>query len=250
MPAFRTADRLIGWKEEPPREAPKGRRELWIELLSWTPRIFIYHNLLTDEECNHLVEKAKPHQVKSTVVDSDTGKSVPSNVRTSSGSWYLRRENREIADIEARIAKYTAIPVEHGEGLQILHYQHMEKYEAHWDYFVDSTGINTGNGGQRLATLLIYLSDVEEGGETVFPNSAAKPHEGNASFSTCAQRGVAFKPKKGDALLFYSLLPNGKLDPLSLHGGCPVIRGNKWSATKWMRVGPYAAAEGRAWRGL
>ena len=56
---------------------------------------------------------------------------------------------------------------------QILHYQPMEKYEPHWDYFVDP--VNTGNGGQRLATMLMYLSDVEEGGETVFPNSPEKP---------------------------------------------------------------------------
>ena len=43
-------------------------------------------------------------------------------------------------------------------------------------------------------------------------------HAGNASYSACAQRGVAFKPRKGDALLFYSLKPNGELDTLSLHG--------------------------------
>ena len=46
-------------------------------------------------------------------------------------------------------------------------------------------------------------------------------HAGNAAYSTCAQRGVAYKPRKGDALLFYSLKPNGELDPLSLHGCVP-----------------------------
>lgn len=57
--------------------------------------------------------------------------------------------------------------------LQILHYQFGERYEPHWDYFVDP--VNAVNGGQRLATMLIYLSDVEEGGETVFPSSEEKP---------------------------------------------------------------------------
>ena len=50
---------------------------------------------------------------------------------------------------------------------------------------------------------------------------------------------MAVKPKKGDALLFYSLKPSGQVDPKSLHAGCPVISGDKWSATKWLRVGQY-----------
>ncbi|CAG7884959.1 unnamed protein product, partial [Brassica rapa] len=56
---------------------------------------------------------------------------------------------------------------DHGEGLQVLHYEEGQKYEPHYDYFVDE--FNTKNGGQRMATMLMYLTDVEEGGETVFP---------------------------------------------------------------------------------
>lgn len=44
---------------------------------------------------------------------------------------------------------------EHGEGLQILHYEVGQKYEPHYDYFLDE--FNTQNGGQRMATLLMYL---------------------------------------------------------------------------------------------
>lgn len=65
------------------------------------------------------------------------------------------------------------IPADHGEGLQVLHYQKGEKYEPHWDYFQDQ--VNQQNGGQRVATLLMYLTNVEEGGETVFPRSHEKP---------------------------------------------------------------------------
>lgn len=64
---------------------------------------------------------------------------------------------------------------------------------------------------------------------------------GKAGFSTCAQAGVAAKPKKGDALFFYSQTPSNQLDEKSLHAGCPVIRGDKWSATKWMRVDNFEA---------
>ncbi|KAM7256128.1 hypothetical protein ACFE04_011869 [Oxalis oulophora] len=104
-------------------------------------------------------------------------------------------------------------------------------------------------------------SDIEEGGETVFPDSRA-----NISavpwwneLSECAKKGLSLKPKRGDALLFWSMRPDTTLDPSSLHGSsnvlrskdglysyllymsgsCPVIRGSKWSCTKWMHIGEY-----------
>lgn len=71
----------------------------------------------------------------------------------------------------------------------------------------------------------------------VFPDSAIKPSAAEAAaFSECGRKGLAVKPRKGDALLFHSLHPDGTTDTHSLHGGCPVLRGNKWSATKWIRV--------------
>ncbi|KAL7128227.1 hypothetical protein ABFS83_14G301700 [Erythranthe nasuta] len=215
------------------------RGDQWTEVLSWEPRAFVYHNFLSKEECEYLINLARPHMVKSTVVDSKTGKSKDSRVRTSSGMFLRRGRDKVIKDIEKRIADYTFIPAEHGEGLQVLHYEVGQKYEPHYDYFLDD--FNTKNGGQRIATVLMYLSDVEEGGETIFP--AAK---GNFSTvpgwnekSECAKRGLAVKPKMGDALLFWSMRPDATLDPTSLHGGCPVIVGNKWSSTKWMHVGEY-----------
>ncbi|KAM1012265.1 hypothetical protein ACFX2I_042418 [Malus domestica] len=213
-----------------------NRVEQWTEVISWEPRAFVYHNFLSKEECDYLINLAKPHMVKSSVVDSKTGKSKDSRVRTSSGMFLKRGRDKIIRDIEKRIADFTFIPVEHGEGLQILHYEVGQKYDAHFDYFLDE--FNTKNGGQRVATLLMYLSDVEEGGETVFP--AAK---GNISsvpwwneLSECGKQGLAVKPKMGDALLFWSMRPDATLDPSS---GCPVIIGNKWSSTKWMHLEEY-----------
>ncbi|KAL1542866.1 putative prolyl 4-hydroxylase 3 [Salvia divinorum] len=213
------------------------RGEQRTKVVSWEPRAFIYHNFLSKEECEYLINRATPHMVKSTVVDGKTGKSKDSRVRTSYGMFFRRGQDKVIRAIEKRIADYTLIPVEHGEGLQVLHYEVGQKYEPHFDYFVDE--FNTRNGGQRIATLLMYLSDVEEGGETVFP--AAK---GNISSvagwngkSECAKKGISVKPKMGDALLFWSMHPDATLDPSSLHGSCPVIKGDKWSCTKWMHVG-------------
>ncbi|CAI9111000.1 OLC1v1011131C1 [Oldenlandia corymbosa var. corymbosa] len=216
-----------------------GRGDQWVEVISWEPRASIYHNFLSDEECEYLIELAKPSMHKSTVVDSATGKSKDSRVRTSSGTFLPRGRDKTIRAIEKRIADFTFIPVEHGEGLQVLHYEVGQKYEPHYDYFLDE--FNTKNGGQRIATVLMYLSDVEEGGETVFPaangNISAVPWWNE--LSECGKGGLSVKPKKGDALLFWSMKPDASLDPTSLHGGCPVIKGNKWSSTKWMRVHEY-----------
>ncbi|KAL8168396.1 hypothetical protein V2J09_009895 [Rumex salicifolius] len=184
------------------------RSDQWVELISWEPRAFVYHNFLSKEESEYLIELAKPHMQKSSVVDTATGKGVDSR---------------------------HGFP-DHGEGLQVLHYEEGQKYEPHYDYFLDD--FNTHNGGQRIATVLMYLTDVEEGGETVFPNAvgnhSAVPYWDK--LSECGKGGISVRPKTGDALLFWSMKPDGSLDPLSLHAGCPVIKGNKWSSTKWMRV--------------
>ncbi|KAG6501519.1 hypothetical protein ZIOFF_041400 [Zingiber officinale] len=190
----------------------------------------------SQKECEYLIELAKPHMQKSTVVDSVTGRSKDSRVRTSAGMFLRRGQDKIIRTIEKRIANFSFIPMEHGEGLQVLHYEVGQKYEPHFDYFMDD--FNTKNGGQRIATLLMYLSDVEEGGETVFP-SAKFNRSSSPELSECAKKGLSVKPKMGNALLFWSMKPDASLDPSSLHGGCAVIKGNKWSATKWMRVHEY-----------
>ncbi|MED6108548.1 putative prolyl 4-hydroxylase 3 [Stylosanthes scabra] len=210
-----------------------------IEILSWKPRVFLYHNFLSKEECEHLINIAKPHMEKSQVADSNTGKSIDSSDRTSSGTFLSRGLDKIVQSIEKRIADLTFVPIENGEGLQVLHYEVGQKYEPHFDYFLDK--VNTKDGNHRLATVLMYLSDVEEGGETVFPDA-------NVSFSSvpwqndlskCAKNGLAVKPKMGDAVLFWSMKPDLTLDPSSLHGSCPVIRGNKWASAKWLRLGVF-----------
>lgn len=103
--------------------------------------------------------------------------------------------------------------------------QESQEYRPHFDTFFTSNGLN--NGGNRLLTILVYLSDVEEGGETVFPNIAAPPHQTRENFSECAMQGMAVKPRKGDATVFWSLKTTGDLNPGSRHGSCPVIKGEK-----------------------
>ena len=191
-------------------------------------------------ECQHFVTLAMPSMAKSTVVDVSTGKSVDSQIRTSFGTFLRRGQDEVVEDVERRIAEWSMVPAEHGEGVQILRYDRGQKYEAHYDFFHDSFNADPSKGGQLVATVLMYLSDVEEGGETVFPSSSTKPEYGR-EWSDCARRGLAVKPRRGDALLFFSLDLSQQLDTASLHAGCPVVQGTKWSATKWMHVLPFTA---------
>ncbi|KAG7022241.1 putative prolyl 4-hydroxylase 7 [Cucurbita argyrosperma subsp. argyrosperma] len=137
------------------------------------------------------------------------------------------RSDDIVAGIEAKIAAWTFLPVDNGEPIQILRYENGQQYVPHFDFFQDP--VNVAAGGHRIATVLMYLSNVERGGETVFPDSPVLLSP-NANCS--------LKPKKGDALLFFSLHPNVTTDPTSYHGSCPVIEGEKWSATKWIHMLP------------
>ncbi|KAL3639014.1 putative prolyl 4-hydroxylase 3 [Castilleja foliolosa] len=233
-----------------------GKREdQWTEIVSSEPRAFIYHNFLSKEECEYLINLAKPHMKKSRIVDKEIAEGVESKARTSTGMALRRGQDKVVRAIEKRIADYTLIPVENGEHLQILHYEKGQKFDPHYDYFTDEFHLK--NGGQRVATVLMYLSDVEKGGNTIFPNAkkgdissvrgrkcAKRGVSGKSNISSvrgrkCAKRGVSVKPKMGDALLFWSVRPDGTKDPSSLHGARPVLKGNKWSCTKWMHASEY-----------
>ncbi|KAI4345516.1 hypothetical protein L6164_012631 [Bauhinia variegata] len=209
-----------------------------VKQISWKPRAFVYEGFLTDLECDHLIALAKSELKRSAVADNASGKSKLSEVRTSSGMFIPKNKDPIIAGIEDKISSWTFLPKENGEDIQVLRYELGQKYDPHYDYFADK--VNIARGGHRIATILMYLTDVTRGGETVFP-AAEEPqrHRGsetNEDLSECAKKGIAVKPHRGDALLFFSLHPTAIPDPSSLHAGCPVIEGEKWSATKWIHV--------------
>ncbi|XP_006651070.2 probable prolyl 4-hydroxylase 7 [Oryza brachyantha] len=207
--------------------------------VSWRPRVFLYEGFLSEAECDHLVALAKQGTMeKSTVVDGKSGKNVMSEERTSSGMFLAKKQDDIVARIEERIAVWTMLPEENGESMQILRYEQGEKYEPHFDYIRGQP--RSAREGHRVATVLMYLSSVKMGGETVFPDSEARLSQPkDETWSDCAEQGFAVKPVKGSAVLFFSLHPNVTLDADSLHGSCPVIECEKWSATKWIHVRSY-----------
>lgn len=202
------------------------------------PRAFIYRGLLTDEECDFLITHSTPNLHKSGVINAETGGSLLSDIRTSSGSFVPKGYNELVKEVERKIAAFSMVPEENGEAIQVLQYKNGEEYKAHYDYFFHKGGMNNN----RVATALMYLSEVEEGGETAFPQVPLE--DGGVArggqWSDCAKGVLAVKPRKGDVLLFWSMKAGGELDGGSSHASCPVISGTKWTATKWMHVGSLA----------
>src|SRR5262245_19539667 len=189
------------------------------------PRVVLFGGLLSDEECDEMVRLATPKLTRSTVVNAATGAYDVHEARTSRGAHFERGENDLVRRLEARIADLTSIPVENGEPIQILHYLPGAEYKPHFDYFDPKLSGNEkvlSMGGQRIATLIMYLNDVESGGSTIFP-----------------EIGLDVLPHKGNAVFFAYSSERGELDSRTLHGGSPVAGGEKWIATKWIRVGAY-----------
>ena len=189
------------------------------------PQIIIYGNVLSPEECDQLIALSKPKLKPSTIVENETGEEKVIGERSSAGTFFHREENAFIRKIETRLAKLMRLPIENGEGIQILHYVTGAEYRPHYDFFAPENpggAAHMQKGGQRVATLVMYLNDVESGGATIFPE---------IDFSVA--------PRKGSAVYFSYCDAAGKLDRLTLHGGAPVKRGEKWIATKWVRQKAY-----------
>jgi len=190
--------------------------------ISHSPEIYECLHFLTDTECDSIIEKAKPNLERSRVIDQHSSKQLIDTRRISLGTFLPKmNEGRVIEKVRSIVEKITNIPSRNGEGIQVLHYLVGGEYQPHFDWFDPKTTgglVHYNRGGQRVATLLVYLNTVKEGGETVFPKAQIK-----------------IAAIKGKAVLFYNIDLEGRPDRMSLHGGAPVIAGEKWIATLWLR---------------
>ncbi|GLQ91764.1 2OG-Fe(II) oxygenase [Dyella acidisoli] len=207
-------------------EAPQmviDGRTIHVGLSMESPTLRVLNDFLSAEECAALIEQATPRLQRAKTVDS-SGKQQIDARRTSEGMFFTVGETPLIKRIEQRIATMLSIPVDHGEGLQVLHYLPDQQYEPHYDWFnPEQPGFAaiTAKGGQRIASLVMYLNTPEAGGGTAFP-----------------EVGVTVTALLGSAVYF--AYDTG--DTASLHAGLPVQKGEKWIATKWLRERPFQKA--------
>lgn len=265
FPFVKLGHRVYLTSTESPTQKP-----VILESFTESPRTFHMHNFFTYEEADKLIKRISEiddehNRLQQSHVGHQNGKKLVSKHRTSENAFDQVSETavairKRVFDILA----LGAFQEDMCDGLQLLRYKQKQAYIAHTDYFDKHTTSEwnwdpSRGGSNRFATVFLYLSNVTRGGQTVFPNAVMPEgipseydHPANVKESQdlgmslfekgsweidmvqkCSTK-LASYPRKGHAILFYSQKPNGKLDPMSLHGGCPVLDGTKWGANLWV----------------
>jgi len=186
------------------------------ERLSDSPNVVRFSALLTPAECQHIAEIAHGSLEPAVVVDPQTGEMITHPVRTSRGTMIgPTKESLVVRAINQRIAAASGTSTLQGEPLAVLHYAAGQEYRPHFD------GID-GAANQRIKTALVYLNQGYLGGETQF-----------------MANGLKIAGRSGDVVIFSNALPDGTLDRAAEHAGLPVLAGQKWLATRWIRAAPH-----------
>ena len=276
----------VGYKRAVPGLVGGNGEQVEIETLSEPnggsdPRVFYVHNFLSEHETQALIDYSTDEKNPYKMARSTGGTHKAWNqggsenvlsTRTSMNAFDVTTAtSREIRQRAFRLLRMGAYQDSMADGIQILRYELGQAYISHHDYFPpnqsDDFNWDPAQGGSnRFATVFLYLSDVEYGGQTVFPQTDALTADKSedlvrrlgkvptaedlnnmvhdADFMQqdswedklihqCYAR-FAVPPRRGDAILFYSQRPDGELDPSSLHGACPVLQGTKWGANLWV----------------
>lgn len=183
-----------------------------------SPHIVRYYDVMSDEEIERIKEIAKPKLARATVRDPKTGVLTVASYRVSKSSWLEEDDDPVVARVNRRMQHITGLTVKTAELLQVANYGMGGQYEPHFDFSRkdEQDAFKRLGTGNRVATFLNYMSDVEAGGATVFPDL-----------------GAAIWPKKGTAVFWYNLLRSGEGDYRTRHAACPVLVGCKWVSNKW-----------------
>jgi len=218
-----TGAEVAGWAEADWRE--------WIDavpapdLLSERPHIGILAGFAPTELCAHLIERAAPRIEPAGVTDRRSGAFSMDRARTNgSAQVKLFDMGFPLLLLRARMARLLGLAPAQCEPMNVLRYLPGECFAAHHDYFDPAEpGFATeiSGGGQRIATLLVYLNADYSGGETAFPLA-----------------GIRRRAATGDALFFFNVDAAGAPDPATLHEGCPTRTGKKWVLSQWVRDRP------------
>lgn len=199
-------------------------REPRLERLYEDPPVHAIHGLLDPETCDYVINSAAPHLEPARTVEPDTGRPVRNELRTNSHAGMGgARLDIPIHLAERDLTHVAQATVRYAERLAVLRYGVGEEYRPHFDYVAAprSADAHGDYRGQRLKTIFAYLNEVPAGGETEFP-----------------RLDIKVKPERGGGVMFRNVRPEGTPDKDTLHAGCPVLEGEKWLATLWIRESP------------
>ncbi len=188
------------------------------------PPVYLFEEFLSREECEHLIELARPHMQRAVVSGGEDG--VESDGRTGGVHWIVHDHDELTSGISNRLADLVGLPLVNAESIQVINYGAGQEYKPHFDAWVPDTEAGArclARGGQRLITCLLYLCDLDAGGGTFFP-----------------KMDVEVMPKLGRMVLFHNCYENSsERHPASLHGGMPPDAGMKWACNFWFRENAY-----------
>ena len=178
-------------------------------------------HFLSDFECEQIILLAKNEKLEVSKVYDSTDDNIDNSSRKSEQCWLTDEHHPIIKRLSEKAAELSKTQGNFQEYLQVVSYPTGGKFNAHYDSCngTDEFCERLNKEGFRLVTVLIYLNDNFEGGETVFPKI-----------------NKTVIPQKGKAVLFYNVDENGKPIYESLHGGNPVTKGQKFIANKWIRI--------------
>ena len=200
------------------RYPSKGKTTIEMETLSIKPLVLSVPGFILEDECDHIIEMGTK-VIRESMVGQGGG--FKSKTRTSRNGWLRRSASPTLERIYKRFGDVLGIDHEllssnrNAEELQVVRYQQSQEYAPHHDFGDD------GTPEQRFLTLLLYIQLPDKGGATSFPKAA----DG---------RGLQVVPARGDAVLFYSMLPDGNADDLSLHACMPIHEGEKCVCNLWV----------------
>ncbi len=185
------------------------------------PHIQFIRDFISNEVCDHFVAIADSKLKRSKVMNNDGGAKFADS-RTSQHCWVDLSEDDLIKGVAQSVSDLIDMPLENAENFQLVRYQVGQEYRAHYDTFDLDTVAGKhayDRAGQRIFTAILYLNEVEQGGNTNFPNI-----------------GIEVEPNKGSLLTFENCIQGStERHPKSLHGGMPVIKGEKWITNLWFR---------------
>lgn len=189
------------------------------------PRMRIAKNFVAPAVCDWMMAQARDKLQPAKMQDAYGADPHVSVERTNSDFIIDIVEGDVVLTlVRARISAFIALPTVAFQPPQVLHYLPGQELKPHFDFLQRSVSAEAAEeAGNQIMTVLVYLNDDYEGGETHFPRA-----------------NIRHKGAKGDVMAFANVDPSGKPDTMTLHAGLPPTRGEKWLLSQWVRDRPIA----------